>query len=214
MKEPSIYDRQDLVFDRKKLPDQLYAVGAGGVGWWAAFFAAMAGVPEIILGDYDKIDETNRGRLPVTNKDVGEYKTEVLKREILDVRPDCRVICVNEMFSGPFLESMMSVLSPSGKKVVVLSAVDKSSVDDEIREMCKKRGIKYVRCGVEGNLVTFFTKANQVIDLEPGSDGYTIVPSWVGSSAMAGVFAASLIVLPVEVTPREVNIDKIIKGEK
>lgn len=118
----TIYDRQNLIFKQDEIPGTLFSVGCGGVGWWASYFSAMAGVPKIVLCDFDTVSTTNLGRLPVSKEDIGKPKTTVLAAKIKEIRPECQVVEINEMLDSKFLDTLIKMLS-SGK-IVILSAVD------------------------------------------------------------------------------------------
>ena len=66
--------------------------GLGGVGSFAAEALARCGVGALTVVDADSVSESNINRqLYALHSTVGENKTEVAKRRILDINPDCRV---------------------------------------------------------------------------------------------------------------------------
>lgn len=75
--------------------------GLGGVGSWAVEALARAGVGQLTIVDNDNVSITNINRqLPALHSTVGQQKTEVLRQRILDINPQCNVICRNEFFDA------------------------------------------------------------------------------------------------------------------
>ena len=67
-------------------------VGLGGVGGYATEALIRSGISNIILTDFDKIDESNLNRQIITNqKNIGKYKTDIMKERILSINPECKV---------------------------------------------------------------------------------------------------------------------------
>ena len=76
--------------------------GVGGVGSFVAEALARSGIGKITLCDFDVIDESNLNRqLMTTKKNIGEVKTEVLKRRLEDVS-DSKVDCLNVYIDESF----------------------------------------------------------------------------------------------------------------
>ena len=67
-------------------------VGAGGLGSPVASYLAAAGVGEIGIVDFDKVDENNLQRQIIhSTKDIGELKTESAKKSINNLNPNVKV---------------------------------------------------------------------------------------------------------------------------
>lgn len=67
-------------------------VGAGGLGSPAALYLAAAGVGEIGIVDFDKVDENNLQRQIIHSvKDIGMLKTESAKDSINNLNPNVKV---------------------------------------------------------------------------------------------------------------------------
>ena len=67
-------------------------VGLGGVGGEAAICLARCGVGNLIICDFDVVEDTNINRQVVANtKTIGLYKTDCLESMILDINPKCNV---------------------------------------------------------------------------------------------------------------------------
>lgn len=66
--------------------------GVGGVGSHCIEALARTGVGKLILVDNDKVSVTNINRQSIAfHSTVGEYKTQVMKRKILDICLDTEV---------------------------------------------------------------------------------------------------------------------------
>ena len=73
--------------------------GIGGVGGFATEALARAGVGHLTLIDSDTVSVSNINRqIIATHSTVGEYKTEVMKKRITDINPDCEVEAHNVFY--------------------------------------------------------------------------------------------------------------------
>ena len=73
-------------------------VGLGAVGGYALEALARSGIGRLVLVDFDVFDESNINRqiLALTST-VGQKKTEVARRRVLDINPDC-IVETRDMF--------------------------------------------------------------------------------------------------------------------
>tara|TARA_S200000501_G_scaffold338243_1_gene344937 strand:+ start:1542 stop:2300 length:759 start_codon:yes stop_codon:yes gene_type:complete len=77
---------------KKILNSNVLIVGAGGLGCPIVDYLSRAGVGNIGIVDYDKVDVSNIHRQSIyTFKDVGKYKVEVLKKRLIDINPDVKI---------------------------------------------------------------------------------------------------------------------------
>ncbi|MFA7572318.1 MAG: tRNA threonylcarbamoyladenosine dehydratase [Lutispora sp.] len=91
-----MYERTELLIGEegiKKLKDSKIAIfGIGGVGSFAAEALGRCGVGELVLVDYDTINDTNLNRqLHSTTKTIGKYKVDAMKERLLEVNPEIRI---------------------------------------------------------------------------------------------------------------------------
>ena len=84
----------------KKLNKSTVAVvGVGGVGGIAAITLARTGVGNIIIQDFDTVEESNINRQIVANyTTIGLSKVDVLEKQIKEINPNCNVIKLNSFF--------------------------------------------------------------------------------------------------------------------
>ena len=95
----------------KKLNDAKVVVfGLGGVGSFVCEGLARSGIGNLILVDYDKIDESNINRqLIATVKTIGRYKVDLMKERILEINPDANVEVHKEFYMA---DSKTDIITP------------------------------------------------------------------------------------------------------
>lgn len=86
----------------KKISEKtVLVVGLGGVGGYATEALVRSGVSNLILIDYDKIDISNLNRQIITNQsNIGQLKTDIMKKHILSINPECNVIVINTFLNN------------------------------------------------------------------------------------------------------------------
>ena len=122
-------------------------IGVGGVGGYVCHMLARAGVGRITIVDFDKVDETNINRQVVANaKTVGKLKTDVMKKQILDINPQCKVTVFANRLDAEFAQKLFEQ-----KFDYIVDAID--SVADKVDLICEsiKREIPIVSAMGAGN---------------------------------------------------------------
>ncbi|MBQ9076243.1 MAG: tRNA threonylcarbamoyladenosine dehydratase [Muribaculaceae bacterium] len=115
--------------------------GVGGVGSYAVEMIARSGIGQITIIDADKVAPSNINRqLPALVSTVGEPKTEVMKRRILDINPSCRVNAI-EMFLSP--ENTGEILDSHAPDSVI-DAIDSVSPKVALIEQCYRRKLMLI----------------------------------------------------------------------
>ncbi len=67
-------------------------IGAGGIGNAAAAYLVAAGVGELVVADFDRVDDSNLGRQFLFGPgDVGRQKTDVLREQLGSINPDVSI---------------------------------------------------------------------------------------------------------------------------
>jgi len=112
MIELGVYERQNEMGLR--IPEEMHILGVGGVGFWTACNAALLGVDKIHIYDEDKLEISNRNRLPYSLLDIGNSKTELCERAIAKFRNI-------EVIKHPFISNPDEVLEMDG---VIVNAMD------------------------------------------------------------------------------------------
>lgn len=154
VKEIMWKDRTGVLIGEKglnKLDESHVAViGIGGVGGYVATMLARAGIGNITLVDFDVVDETNINRQLVANTTtVGLFKTEVMKKQLLEINPNCKITIQNKRIN---LENMEKILSVDFDFVV--DAID--SVQDKVELICfcKEKQIPIISAMGAGNRIS------------------------------------------------------------
>jgi sulfur carrier protein ThiS adenylyltransferase len=77
---------------RKKLSDKVVAIaGCGGLGSNCAVALARVGIGKLILADFDRVEQGNLNRQYFFRDQVGEYKSEALRDNILRIDENLNV---------------------------------------------------------------------------------------------------------------------------
>ena len=93
--------RTELLIGKEKLSklenSHVAVFGIGGVGGYVAEMLVRAGLGEITIVDFDKVDITNINRQIIAlNSTVGKDKVEVMKSRLLDINPNLKITVFNE----------------------------------------------------------------------------------------------------------------------
>ena len=112
-------------------------VGCGAVGSFAIEALARTGIGNIIVVDFDKVEESNINRqIFATSSTIGMPKVDVAEQRIHDICPDINVVKINT-----FWDNATDIdLCPD----FVVDAID--SVDSKIAlyQWCTERGIPFI----------------------------------------------------------------------
>lgn len=86
---------------RKMKDVNVIVLGVGGVGSWCVEALVRSGVRNITIVDGDRVAVSNINRqLMATTETVGEVKVEALKRHLLTVAPDAKILALHKNFSA------------------------------------------------------------------------------------------------------------------
>ncbi|MCW6167095.1 MAG: molybdopterin-synthase adenylyltransferase MoeB [Thermoplasmatales archaeon] len=133
-------------------------VGAGGLGSPIALYLAAAGVGEIGLVDFDRVDVSNLQRqILYSTEDVGERKVEAARRRIRAANPHVRVAVHEASLSR---ENAMEILRPYD---VVVDGTDNFATRYLVNDACVLLG----KPNVYGSIYRFEGQAS-VFDARSG----------------------------------------------
>lgn len=101
--------------------------GCGGLGSHVADSLTRAGIGKLVLADYDRVELSNLNRQLYFKRDVGCLKVNVLRKRLLEIRPDMQVeICCEKLMenniSNVFADTDVLVEAfdiPENKKMLV-----------------------------------------------------------------------------------------------
>lgn len=146
-----MFDREVALIGEDKLlkiqNTTVCVIGLGGVGGHAAETLVRAGIKNIIIVDYDIIDITNKNRQIIAlNSTIGKYKTEIMKKRLLDINEECNVIIINEKLT----DNNMDIIFKYNIDYLI-DACDTVIVKKKLIKECIKRNIKFICSMGTGN---------------------------------------------------------------
>lgn len=83
----SLYERHGRELQDRFFKSVVAVCGLGGLGSNIAVALARAGVGTLILIDFDKVDISNLNRQQYKADQIGQYKTDALRENILEISP-------------------------------------------------------------------------------------------------------------------------------
>ena len=115
-------------------------IGLGGVGSYSLEVIARSGINNILIMDKDVIDVTNINRqLLALNSNIGEYKTDLAYKRILDINPNCNITKYTTFLDESNMNLMLVV-----KPDYVIDCIDTISSKYELIKTCLLNDIKIV----------------------------------------------------------------------
>ena len=121
--------------------------GIGGVGSFVCEALARAGIENLILVDYDKIELTNLNRqIHALHSTIGEQKTEAMKNRILDINPKAKVETYNNKETKEKEEELINETIN-----YVIDCVDTITTKLKLIETAKRKNIPIISSMGTGN---------------------------------------------------------------
>ena len=119
---------------------EVMIIGLGAVGGYCVEALARVGIGRLTLVDFDTVDESNINRqiLALTST-VGAKKTELARRRVLDINPDCNVTVKDMFVNGETLPQLFET-TPD----YVIDAIDALNPKCCLIEELCRRGIPFV----------------------------------------------------------------------
>lgn len=198
-------DCKSLLQGFKKFQDSRIVIfGCGGIGSLTAVTLAGMGVKKLTISDGDVIEKSNLNRqLFFRAADVGKYKVEVLKQEILARFEKTNVKAVREFTSDRLLKQYFKDCS-----LAILTADEPMNIFYTAVDYCRERKIPMISCGyfVDRARVTVIGHNNSIKSStryfrHPGS----IAPSYGPTNMeLSGIVASmALHVILEKIKPRQ-----------
>lgn len=120
--------------------------GIGGVGGYVAETLVRSGVGTIAIVDNDKVSISNINRQIIAlHSTIGMKKTDLMKERLLDINPNCHVICYPLFFTAETTEIIFEDYD------YVIDAIDTVTSKIEIIKMCKEKNIPIISSMGTGN---------------------------------------------------------------
>lgn len=201
-----LYSRQSTL----SLLNYEYAIviGLGGIGNWVALDLALSGqVRNLLLIDPDTVEEHNLNRTIFKYSDIGQYKVDAVKFQILERRSNCYIETYKELATPELMAKLADkvILDKSvyDHKCLIMDCRD-DIYDDLLDFNCKvyKVGYDGTSMSIDGN-----PRLTKVFTQRGGS--YSVVPSYIGSSQMVAVMAVNDALGAGIVSPGYEDIEKI-----
>ena len=121
--------------------------GAGGVGSFTIEALARAGIGAIDIIDNDTVSKSNLNRQIIAlHSTIGQLKTEVIKKRVLDINPDCIVTTFNTFVLPENIEEF-----DFSSYSYVVDAIDTVSGKLAIIEKATKEGVPVISSMGTGN---------------------------------------------------------------
>ena len=138
------YNRLRIMLDEQqltRLQNRCVAiVGLGGVGSFACESLARCGIKKLIIVDKDVVEASNINRqIPALHSTIGQAKTEVMSKRILDINPYCEVVALKIFLDESNFNQVLSQ-APD----FIIDACDTLATKLMIIETCLKRKIAFI----------------------------------------------------------------------
>ncbi len=93
----------------KLLNSKVVIIGLGGLGSPVAIYLAAAGVGELVLVDFDRVDLSNLQRQIIhTTADIGRKKAASAKESLLALNPECRISTIEHKLESEELSNLVA----------------------------------------------------------------------------------------------------------
>lgn len=144
-------ERTELLIGKEKLlkleNSHVAVFGIGGVGGHTVEMLVRAGVGEITIVDFDKVDITNINRQIIAlNSTIGQQKVDVMKNRLLDINPNLKINAINEKYmpenNAQFFKE---------KYDYVVDAIDMVTSKVDLIKYCYEHDIKIISAMGAGN---------------------------------------------------------------
>lgn len=146
-----MFDREIKLIEKDKLDiiqsKTVAIIGLGGVGGYALEALIRAGIINIIIVDYDKIDISNLNRQIITNqKNIGKYKIDEAEKRIKLINPSCNITKIQTKLTENNLDLIFS------KKLdYIIDACDTVKVKEKLITEAIKKNVKLISSMGTGN---------------------------------------------------------------
>ncbi len=139
-------------------------IGIGGIGCVAAQYLVSAGIKNLNIIDYDKINLSNLNRqILFSIKDIGQSKGKIAKKRLLAINPGCKIKYKSTRLSEKNIDAILKNSS------IVIDSTDNWETMLLINKYCVNKSIPLVSASVIGfdSQVTLFNnKKNKHLCLQ------------------------------------------------
>lgn len=151
MIDSSFRQRTEIVIGNegiKKLQNaNILVFGVGGVGGFVVESLVRAGIGNLTIVDFDKIDETNINRQIIAlNSTIGKNKVDVMYDRVKDINPSINIKKICALLNDENCEKLLD-----GNYDYVVDAIDMVKSKLSLIKECNKRNIKLISSMGMGN---------------------------------------------------------------
>lgn len=147
-----IFQRTELLIGSENLNklknSHVIIFGIGGVGGFVTEALVRAGIGEISIVDFDRVDITNLNRQIIAlQSSVGKLKTEVMKERILNINPE---VIVHE-YPIKFSKDNLDIFFKDKKYTYIVDAIDLVTCKLDLISYAKENSIPIISSMGTGN---------------------------------------------------------------
>ena len=150
--------QMDVAGQERLLQSHALIIGLGGLGSPVAMYLAAAGVGQLTLADFDKVEFSNLQRQIVHGQaDIGSSKVVSASKTVKDLNPEIDVLTLNKRLDGDAL------LAAVNKADVVIDASDNFATRFAINRACSLESTPLVSGAairLEGQVTVFNHQGN------------------------------------------------------
>jgi molybdopterin/thiamine biosynthesis adenylyltransferase len=147
---------------QEKLHDsKVLIIGLGGLGSPVALYLAAAGVGELLLCDFDKVETSNLQRQIIHGVDsIGQYKVDSAIERLKELNPDCKTQGINQAVTQDKLEELLA----DDKGIdLIIDCTDNLNTRFLINKVCVKHKMKLLSAAairMEGQISVFLNQGS------------------------------------------------------
>lgn len=119
--------------------------GVGGIGSNVAVNLVRAGIDNLKLVDFDRVEKSNLNRQFYFYDQIGELKVVALQRNLLAIRPDLRLSILAQRITAANIQATFADCD------VVVEGFDQESDKKMLLEHCTEKKIVVSACGISGS---------------------------------------------------------------
>lgn len=135
----------DIAAQEKLKAARVLVVGMGGIGCPLGLYLAAAGVGELLLADFDRIEASNLQRqLLYAEADLGRLKAEVAAEKLAVVNPFVRVEAVTTVLDADTLPALLARVD------LVVDGCDNFTTRDAVNAACVAARVPLVSAAAIG----------------------------------------------------------------
>ena len=121
---------------------KIVVVGLGGVGGYVTESLIRSGIENIIIVDYDTIDESNLNRqIIATKNNIGKLKVDEFEKRILSINDKVKITKLPIFIDENNIDELFS-----GDITYLIDACDTIKTKELIISKCLEKNIKFITC--------------------------------------------------------------------